>query len=181
MKGRRPLTDEEISSVTFSGAYATRDRALFILGCKTGLRVSELLSLRVRDLTDRVTVARCNTKGKVEGRSVAYHSAARAAVETWVEEAGLRPGDRLFKSRNGTGAITRVQAWKVLKRAFHEAGVLGATGTHSMRKSFAKKIYHALGRDLVKTQAALGHKDVNSTSQYLSFETDEVDAAVLSL
>jgi integrase len=49
MKGCRPLTDEEITllSRSFGGTYAARDRALFILGLKSGFRISALLSLRV--------------------------------------------------------------------------------------------------------------------------------------
>ena len=181
MRGRRPLTDEEIESVVFEGAYASRDKALFVLGIKTGLRVSELLSLRVKDLTDRVQVARRNTKGKVSSRSVVYHPDARAAVDAWITEAHLGAEDPVFKSRRGSGPIGRIQAWKILKAAFEAAMISGPTGTHSLRKTFAKKIYAALDKDLVKTQAALGHRDVNSTAQYLSFETEEVDSAVLSI
>jgi hypothetical protein len=51
-----------------------------------------------------------------------------------------------------------------------------------MRKTFAHGVYKALGRDLVNTQRALGHKNVNSTVSYLGFETDaEIHKAILSL
>ena len=181
MKGCRPLTDSEIAVVTFEGRYATRDRALFVLGVKTGLRVSELLSLRVRDVAERVTVARRNVKGRREGRSVALHPAAREAVGSWVAEAGLSSESVLFPSREGTGAISRNMAYRILKSAFARAGIAGKTGTHSMRKTFASKVHDALGRDLLKTMNALGHKNIDSTVSYLSFETSEVDAAVLAV
>jgi integrase len=66
MKGCRPLTDEEVALMqrSFGGFYADRDKALFLLGVKPGFRISELLSLRVGDVTqhgrlvDRVTVPR---------------------------------------------------------------------------------------------------------------------------
>ena len=81
MIGSRPLTSEEVASVlkTFSGAYAARDRALFILGLKSGFRISEMLSLRVSDVwkdgkvVEAVSVARKRMKGKVGAR--------RSAVE----------------------------------------------------------------------------------------------------
>jgi site-specific recombinase XerD len=181
MKGCKPLSDAELAAVEFRGKYALRDRALFVTGVKTGLRVSELLSLRVKDVADRVSVAKRNTKGSLEGRSVVLHPAAREAIDAWVSAAGLSPEDALFRSREGSGAISRNMAYKVLKGAFARAGVEGKTGTHSMRKTFASKVYAALGRDLVKVKAALGHRDINSTVSYLSFETSEVDAAILAV
>ena len=53
MKGCRPLTDEEVDRISdgFSGRYAKRDRALFLLGVKTGFRISEMLSLEIRDVS----------------------------------------------------------------------------------------------------------------------------------
>ena len=66
MRGCRPLTDEEVYDVarSFWGEHARRDKALFLLGVKSGFRISELLSLRARDvrqagrLVDRVTIER---------------------------------------------------------------------------------------------------------------------------
>ena len=68
MKGMRPFTDEEITAISdgFTGTYANRDRALFITGVKSGFRISELLSLKIRDvydndrIVDRVRVAKRN-------------------------------------------------------------------------------------------------------------------------
>ncbi|MDQ3308839.1 MAG: hypothetical protein M3497_01790 [Gemmatimonadota bacterium] len=50
-----------------------------------------------------------------------------------------------------------------------------------MRKTFANKVHVLLGRDLVKTQRALGHKNVSSTVSYLSFLEEEIDEAILAL
>jgi site-specific recombinase XerD len=49
-----------------------------------------------------------------------------------------------------------------------------------MRKTFARKVHERLGHDLVKTQRALGHKNINSTVAYLSFVEDEIDQAILA-
>ena len=88
MKGCRPLSDEEITLVrrSFGGTYAARDRALFILGLKSGFRISELLSLRVGDvlqhgrLVDQVTVRRAHMKQQTEGRTVPLHAEAKQAL-----------------------------------------------------------------------------------------------------
>jgi integrase len=188
MKGCRPLTDNEVAQVasSFGGKYAARDKALFLLGLKSGFRISELLSLQVGDvyqhgqLVDRVTVRRANMKRKTEGRTVLLHPEAKAAIAAWLLEAELQPTDHLFQSRQG-GAMTRQQAWSILQEAYKTNGLTGQLGTHSMRKTFANRVYDALGHDLVKTQRALGHKNINSTVSYLSFAEADIDAAVLAI
>jgi len=49
-----------------------------------------------------------------------------------------------------------------------------------MRKTFANRVYHQLNQDLVKTQRAMGHKNINSTVASLSFVEAEIDAAILA-
>jgi len=49
-----------------------------------------------------------------------------------------------------------------------------------MRKTFANRVYDALDHDLIKTARALGHKNINSTVQYLSFRQEEIDEAILN-
>lgn len=194
MKGCRYLLDAEVEAVlgAFCGPYALRDRALFLLGVKSGFRISELLSLRLLDvmragrLLDRVSVARRNMKKKVEGRTVLLHPEVRAALEVWIEELraqGYMTSDTfVFQSRKGrNGALSRVQAYRILQAAYERAGVEGQTGTHSMRKTFANNIHDKLGRDLLKTQKALGHRNINSTVSYLSFRQEEIDEAILDL
>jgi site-specific recombinase XerC len=56
----------------------------------------------------------------------------------------------------------------------------GTLGIHAMRKTFAHRVYENLSRDLVKTQRALGHANINSTVSYLSFADAEIDAAILA-
>src|SRR5687768_14240032 len=93
MKGCRPLTDEEVKliSQSFSGTFAKRNRALFVVGVRSGFRISELLSLTVGDvqqhgkIVDHVTVARRHMKKKTEGRTVPLHPEARAALSVWLE------------------------------------------------------------------------------------------------
>ncbi len=194
MRGCRPLTDAEIERVltAFAGPTAARDRALFLLGLKAGFRVSELLSLRLGDVLQagriaaRVSVARRHVKGRAAGRTVLLHPAARAALAAWVFElrprGGVAPDAWLFRSQKGTNRpISRGHAWRILRRAFAAAGVAGNLGTHVMRKTFADRIYDRLGRDLVKTQRALGHRCIESTAAYISFRQEEIDEAILSL
>jgi integrase len=100
MNGCRPLTEAEVTLLqrNFGGVYAARDKALFLLGVKSGLRISELLSLRLGDvsphgrLVDRVTVPRRHMKNKTEGRTVLLHPEAKTALATWLLTLRQLPG-----------------------------------------------------------------------------------------
>ena len=193
MKGARPLTDPEVFQVSnsFRGRYALRDRALFVLGIKTGLRISELLSLTVGDvlqhgrIVDRVHVQRKHMKRKTEGRTVLLHPQVKEALALWIAQLAewqeLRRDTPLFLSRKGQRAIGRRHAWTILMGRYADNRMGGTLGTHAMRKTFANKVHVLLGRDLVKTQRALGHKNVSSTVSYLSFLEEEIDEAILAL
>ena len=193
MKGCRPLTEEEVTLLqrSFGGVYADRDKALFLLGVKSGFRISELLSLRVSDvsqhgrLVDRVTVQRRHMKQKLEGRTVLLHPEAKTALATWLltlrQMSGYTAHTYVFRSRKGGNRpISPVQAWRILREAVTTNELTGKVGTHAMRKTFANRVYHQLNHDLVKTQRAMGHKNINSTVAYLSFVEDEIDAAILA-
>jgi integrase len=194
MKGCRPLKAGEIQAIlsSFKGRYARRDRALVLLGIKSGLRISELLSLRVRDivehgkLVERVYVRRREVKKRTEGRTVLLHPAARKALSLWLRELWeldlVTPGTFVFRSGKGENRpITRIHAYRLMRIACAKTRLEGVVGTHSLRKTFAHRIYERLGGDLVKTQRALGHKSIFSTVQYLSFKEEEIDKAILSL
>ena len=194
MRGCRPLTEAEVEAVLthLDGPSGARDRAFFLLGVRSGFRISEILSLRLGAVVqagrvvERVRVSRRHMKGKREGRTVLLHPAARVALATWVEEfrsAGYMAADSfVFQSRRGTNqAIGRVQAWRILRRAFEQAGLTGNLGTHSMRKTFADRVYDRLDGDLVKTARALAHRSISSTASYLTFRESEIDEAILSI
>lgn len=188
MKGMRPMSAKEVLLVPTK--LQPRDRALFILGCRSGFRISELLALRVRDIWSkgrvvrRVWLSKRHTKGCLEGRSLPVHQLARASLAVWLGElrrAGkAEPNCYLFRSRKGGNkAISRVQAWRVLAAAYDQAGLEGRLGTHAMRKTFAKVVYKATGNDLVATKLALGHRDIGTTVDYLAPDQELVDRAVL--
>jgi integrase len=193
MKGCRPLTEAEVMLVqqSFGGVYAARHKALFLLGVKSGFRISELLSLCVGDvsqhgrLVDRVTVQRRYMKNKREGRTVLLHPEAKTALAAWLltlrQAPGVTPQAFVFRSRKGGNRpISAVQAWRILHEAVTTNELTGKVGTHAIRKTFANRVYQQLNHDLVKTQRAMGHKNINSTVAYLSFVEDEIDAAILA-
>ncbi|MCC6398401.1 MAG: tyrosine-type recombinase/integrase [Bacteroidetes bacterium] len=193
MKGCRSLTDREADQIasSFRGRFALRDRAIFTLGRYTGERISAILQLKIGDIvqcgrvTDEVTYRRASRKGKVEGRTVKLHPRAKTALIAWIKQrarAGtLSPDDYVFESRKGQLPISRIQYHRILKSVVHTHHLSGKIATHSMRKTFADRIYDNLGQDMFRTQRALGHKNINSTVQYLSFREADIEEAILAM
>lgn len=193
MKGCRSLTDDEIQAVksTFKGPYELRDRAIFIIGIRTGLRISEILSITVgqifkeEKISKDLYIPRRNMKGRVEGRRIPLHEEAREALGLWLIELNrkraLSLDAPLFVGRKDQEkAISRVQAWRILEDAFERAGLSGSLATHSLRKTFARRIHKKLNYNLVDLQIAMSHRSIQSTIRYLSGDNEKVDAAILS-
>lgn len=181
MSGCRSLNNNEIQQV-LAQLNNVRDKALFILGVKTGFRISELLSLKVNDVVqagqilDRIKVAKSNTKGKNKSREVVLHPQAKEALALLDL---TNPDTALFSKKDGT-SLSRHGAHKLLKIAYSKAGLTGALATHSMRKSFAKRVYSNLKHDLLATRDALGHSSITNTISYLETNQTAIDAAVLA-
>jgi len=154
-----------------------RDQCLLVVGLKTGFRISELLSLTVDsvmqygEIRNSITVSRANMKGKISSRTVVLHDDAKKILKEYLSQKQLQICDKLFP-------ISRMQASRIIRNAAKRARVGGKVTSHSCRKTFAKKVYYALKKDLISTQKALGHKSVNSTVSYLSFDQNEIDAAI---
>jgi site-specific recombinase XerD len=195
MAGRRAFTREEEARILQSlcGKYAARNRALFTLMMKTGLRVSEALSLRVRqvvsdgEIVDEIEVPRAAMKGRKAGRHVMLNPTAQAALREWLTEAApltglvlLNPDDYVFKTRAGNKPLCRQWAWKLIPNACAKADVRGPTGCHSTRKSFAERAFIELGRDLHHLQAVMGHSSIGSTIKYLGIDRQLVYRAFMA-
>ena len=195
MKGTRPLDNDEIRRVSgcFTGTYEVRNRGLFMLGVSTGGRISELLSLRISDVyqngkpvTD-LLYSKSIVKGGEVSRSVPVNADGRRAIDTlvnWHREhygsiASKRP---LFPSRHNAGAVAlhRQTAHDILKNAFIEAGLNGKLATHSLRKSFAQRLYDKTG-DIYMVQELLGHRNLSTTQNYLGVNYADARAAVESM
>jgi site-specific recombinase XerD len=192
MKGSRPLTRENMKAV-LKAASAIREKTLLTLGFCTGYSISELLSLTVADVCSRgeihshVSVKASNTKTKT-GRTVLLNSDAKkalAALVQFLKAKGLGDDAPLFLSQKrtvngGLKAISRQQAHDILKALFALIGEFGNVSTHTLRKTFAARVYEMTGK-LELVQIALGHKSINSTISYLAFNNADVDNAIMRI
>ena len=147
---------------------AWRDRAMFEIIYATGLRVSELVSLKLSDL--QMDVGYLTAFGKrSKQRIVPLGEAAIASLREYLHHG--RPGlDKergshyLFLNRSGEG-LTRQGFWKIIKRRGLEAGIRQSITPHTMRHSFATHLLEN-GADLRSVQAMLGHADISTTQIY---------------
>ena len=192
MKGTRPLNNNEIRLVSacFDGTFEARNRGLFMLGVSTGGRISELLNLQIGDVyqngkpvTD-LLFDKSIVKGGEVSRAVPVNRDGRRAIEDLIAWHGERYPDTekhrpLFPSRNGRGQqpMSRRTAHDVLKIAFEAAGLNGHLATHSLRKSFAQRLYDRTG-DIFAVQEMLGHQSVTTTQKYLGVNYTSVREAV---
>jgi integrase/recombinase XerD len=146
-----------------------RDRALIELLYATGLRVSEIVSLRLQDLNLEAGYLTCTGKGRKQ-RIVPIGDEAAAWMRRYVHEARpallkRRSASRLFVNARGGAALTRVGVWKILKAHGKRAGVRAPLSPHVLRHSFATHLLER-GADLRAIQMMLGHSDLSTTQIY---------------
>lgn len=144
-----------------------RDAAMLELLYATGLRVSELIRVRVDDLVMDAGFLRTIGKGSKE-RIVPFGDAARDAIVRYIER-GRREFDRfgdphLFLSRRGR-PMSRQSFWMKIVRYAREAGIRTSISPHVLRHSFATHLLEN-GADLRSVQLMLGHSDISTTQIY---------------
>ena len=164
-----------------------------MLGVSTGGRISELLSLTIGDVyQNRAAVTdllfdRSIVKGGEVSRAVPVNKDGRQAINdlmTWHREqyGNIEDNRPLFPSRHKSGTVPlhRQTAHQMLKKAFISAGLNGKLATHSLRKSFAQRVYEQ-SNDIYLVKELLGHRNVSTTQQYLGVNYADAREAVESI
>ncbi len=166
------LTGREVEMLLAAPAgnapIEVRDRAMLELLYATGLRVSELVGLRTRDVNTSAGYLMAVGKGGKE-RLVPMGEAACAAVALYLSSARTqlgRGGESLFLFLSRLGErMTRQAFWNILKKRSRQAGILKGISPHTLRHSFATHLLEN-GADLRSVQAMLGHADLSTTQIY---------------
>ncbi len=145
-----------------------RDRAMLELMYASGLRVSELVTLKTLHVGMAEGVLRVLGKGAKE-RLVPFGEEARSWLERYLAEArgailGGRQTDDLFVTQRGA-AMSRVMFWMVVKKYARVAGITAPLSPHTLRHAFATHLLNH-GADLRVVQLLLGHADISTTTIY---------------
>lgn len=147
-----------------------RDYILFTLGINIGLRISDLLKLKVKDVKgDYITIR--EQKTKKERRSIINRS-TKVIIDEYIK---TLPDDEayLFPSRKGYSPIRRETAYKIIKDTCNQFGISN-TGTHTLRKTFGYHFYKET-KDVATLQTILNHADPKITLRYIGIEQDGID------
>lgn len=161
----KPMEADAVASLAKkAGEVCPKYELLVHFGVATGLRISDILTLKVKTVlegAERGVFSVCEKKtGK--HRLVTLDAVTGALVRSHVALFDLRDTDYMIFSRQTQKdrPLSRQQAWRIMRRV--EAGL----GTHSLRKTFAKAFYERTG-DVEALQKALNHKYIDTTYGYL--------------
>jgi integrase/recombinase XerD len=144
-----------------------RNHAVLELLYSSGLRVSELIELKVNDLNFSQHLLKCRGKGNKE-RFVPFGSYAQKSVRRYLsirhKKFPVTPGSFLFVNRSG-GKMTRESVWHMVRKMAKQAELGKKAYPHILRHSFATHLLEG-GADLRVVQEMLGHSDISTTQIY---------------
>lgn len=151
---------------------ADRDELIFLMGINTGLRVNDLVRLKVRDVKGRKKFH--IREGKTDKRREVNFSMLEDEVNRFID--GKHPDDYLFKSQKGSKFITTTQVYRILNDA---ADLLGRddVGTHTMRKTFGYHHYKQF-KDVAILQEIFNHAAPSITMRYIGIRQDEINESL---
>lgn len=164
----REQIEKLIEAPDVSKPSGQRDRAMFELLYATGIRVSELIELRLSGLDSGLGLIRVTGKGNKQ-RIIPVHSEALAAIETYARDGRLallkgKSSPHLFVTARG-GGMTRQAFWASIKLNGKKAGIFHNLSPHVLRHTFATHLLEG-GADLRSVQTMLGHADLSTTEIY---------------
>ncbi|WP_156994629.1 site-specific integrase [Bacillus thermotolerans] len=162
---------EQMKTVLMHSSY--RDYFLFCFGINTGLRISDILPMKVKDIKGKTHIILKETKTR-KSKRLKLAPVAQRLVEDYVE--GLHDEDYLFPSKKGGKPISRVQAYRVLNAAAEKVGI-GEIGTHTLRKTFGFHFYQQY-KDVVLLQEIFNHSAPSVTLRYIGINDDIMDKAI---
>lgn len=150
-----------------------RDYVLFVFGINTGLKITEMLDIKVGDVfadgqaKDFFELSTCKYV-----KEIFLNSKVKAALSQYIQSQQLDYEAYLFQSTKTNKPITRQQAYRIIHQAAEAAGIQDKIGTHSLRKTFG---YHAYKRGVAISllQKHFNHSTPSETLKYIGISKDE--------
>ena len=175
-----PIRDMDLifDMMDFLKGQNIRDYVLFMFGIYTGLRISDILKLRVRDVKEKDTVYMREKKTGKEKR-FAINDELKPVIVDFIR--GRRDFEYLFKSPNFPNKpISRQQAYNILNVAARAVGIKDNIGTHTLRKTFGYHM-HQQGVSLATLKEIFNHSSEAVTARYIGINQDIQDMSIKGL
>lgn len=151
-----------------------RNYIMFCIGIYSGLRVSDILKLKVRDVKNK-DVIRITEKKTGNHKVYPVPAPLKKALKEYVKD--MESDEYIIANQSTKRPIGRVQAWRILKKACEPFG-LRYIGTHTMRKTFGYHFYQMYG-DVVMLMTIFGHTSESYTLRYIGVNKKMIDDAIL--
>lgn len=153
-----------------------RDYIMFMMGIYSGLRISDVLKLKVRDIKGKDYISMREMKTDKEKR-FAINDELKPILKEYTRE--MKDYEYLFKSPRGNKPITRQQAYNIMNIAAKEFN-LESIGTHTLRKTWGYHLYQQT-HDAVTIMQILNHSDISITLRYIGINQDNKDKVMRKL
>lgn len=165
---------------------AARNKMLFLIGINLSLRISDLVTLRWNfflndDMTFRNSYKIQPKKTRKTGKFVVlyFNEVVKKAIIDYIEQYPIKDmNDFVFKSREGSGAITEKSVWKIIVDTAAKAGITKNVGTHSLRQSFGYHIWHNAEdkeKAIVMLMTIFNHSSIATTKKYIGIMDEEIE------
>ncbi|WP_257009432.1 site-specific integrase [Bacillus sp. 7884-1] len=146
-----------------------RDYILFLIGINTGLRISDLVKLKTKDIKRKKSIT--VREGKTKKPRTLNLTNIYEEIQAYIAEID---SEWLFPSRQGGSHITTTQAYRQLVKAGKMVEIEEGIGTHTMRKTFGYWFYKQT-KDIAKLQTILNHSKPEITLRYIGITQEEIE------
>lgn len=150
----------------------SRDYLLFLMGINSGLRISDILKLKVKDVRNKKYIELIEQKTNKYKRFPITIS-FKFELEEFIR--GKSSEEWLFSSKRGKKPISRIQAYRIICKACVRAGITSRIGTHTLRKTFGYHFYQE-NKDIALLQCIFNHSTPNITLRYIGINQDIIDS-----
>lgn len=151
-----------------------RDYLLALLGLNTGLRISDIVKLKVCDVKDKTHIE-LNEEKTGKHKKFLINDTLKSALKGFCEN--MDGDEYLFQSRQGNSHIKRFRAYQILNSAAKEVGIEDRIGCHTLRKSFGYHFYQST-KDIALLMELFNHASQRVTLRYIGLSQEAKDQAI---
>ncbi len=176
---------KKINAIKKVLASSLRDSLLFTFGINSGLRIGDILKMKLRDVVDTrghpLPFYELRERKTGKAKRIPLSANVQRSVREFAARIDMSPDDYLFQSRKGANRpISRQQAWHILSQTAKIVGLQDRIGTHTLRKTFGYHAYKS-GADIAILQSLFNHSAPSVTLRYIGITQDDMDEVVINL